>query len=194
MNKQEFLTTLRRKVKWRSKSEADERIAFYSEMIDDYVEDGLTEDEAVAKIGNIDDISEQISSEADKEKVQKKNESGKIALFWIGSPLWIALALVAVAVVISLYAVLWAAVISLWAVFGSLVGVAFGGCIAAVVFGVSGNAVTGFAMVGAAIACGGLAIFAFYGCKAATKGACWLTKKVTCIKKIFTKKETLLEK
>ena len=104
MNKQEFLAALRSKLKGLSKSEIDERIGFYSEMIDDQIEEGISEEEIISKIGNIDDISEQIISESTIAKQKGKKSAGEIALFWGGSPLWFALAAVVAAVVISLYA------------------------------------------------------------------------------------------
>ena len=50
MRKQEFLSALKRSMKGLPKSEIDERISFYSEMIDDRVEEGFSEEEAVAMI------------------------------------------------------------------------------------------------------------------------------------------------
>ena len=192
MRKQEFLIALRRQLKGLTKREIDERICFYSEMIDDHIEEGCNETEAVEKIGSADDISRQIISEFRTSKQKKKGKPVKTALFWIGSPLWLSLAIAAAAVIISLYAALWSVVVSLWASFVSLVAAAFGGTVASVPFAISGNAATGFATLGAALVCGGLAIFVFYVCKAATKGACQLTKKIACIRKCFAKKEDQL--
>ena len=189
MRKQEFLIALRRKLKGLTKREIDERICFYSEMIDDRIEEGYTEEEAVAKIGSTDDISEQIISELHVSNPKKKRKSGKIALFWIGSPLWISLAAAAVSIVIALYAALWSVVVSLWAAFVAFVVAAIGGTVASVPFAINGNVATGFAMLGASLVCGGLAIFTFYGGKATTRSAWWLTKKVAGIKKCFAKRE-----
>jgi uncharacterized membrane protein len=47
MTKQEFLDRLAKKI---PKDEREERLAFYSEMIDDRMEEGMTEAEAVASI------------------------------------------------------------------------------------------------------------------------------------------------
>ena len=192
MRKKEFLSALRRKLKGLPKREIEERISFYGEMIDDRVEEGCSEEEAVAKIGNVDKISRQILKESRVSKSKRKRKPWEIALFWIGSPLWISLGAAAFAVAISLYASLWAIVISLWAVFVALVASAIGGAVISLPFAISGNAVTGIAILGAALVCGGVAILGFYGCKAATKGAWWLTKKSLGIKKCFRKKETRL--
>ena len=174
------------------KSEIDERISFYSEMIDDRIEEGFSEEEAVAKIGNIDHISKQILSEARVPKSKRKRKPWEIALLWIGSPLWISLALAAFAVVIALYASLWSVVVSIWSAFVALAASGIAGVVAAIPFAIAGNTSAGIATFGAALVCGGVAIFAFYGCKAVTKCAWWLTKKAVCVKKCFRKKEKLL--
>ena len=192
MRKKEFLSALRRKLKGLPKREIEERISFYGEMIDDRVEEGYSEEEAVAKIGNVDKISRQISKESRVSKLKRKRKPWEIALFWIGSPLWISLGAAAFAVAISLYASLWAIVISLWAVFVARVASAIGGAVISLPFAISGNTATGIAILGAALVCGGVAILGFYGCRAATKGAWWLTRKSFGIKKCFRKKETRL--
>ena len=61
--------------------EAEERIDFYSEMISDQMEEGLSEEEAVAKIGSVEDIVSQILSDIPlsklvKEKIKPKRKMG----------------------------------------------------------------------------------------------------------------------
>ena len=192
MRKHEFLSALKRKLKGLPKRDVEERISFYSEMIDDRIEEGFSEEEAVAKIGNVDHISKQILSEARVPKSKRKRKPWEIALLWIGSPLWISLALAALAIVISLYASLWAVVVSFWSAFVALTASAICGIVASIPFAIAGNISAGIATFGAALVCGGVAIFAFYGCKAVTKVAWWLTKKAVCVKKCFRKKEKLL--
>ena len=48
MNKQEFLDELRKGLCGLPSEDIEERINFYSEMIDDRMEEGLTEEESVA--------------------------------------------------------------------------------------------------------------------------------------------------
>jgi uncharacterized membrane protein len=52
MTKQEFIDALRHKMAGLPKDDIEDRVAFYTEMIDDRVEDGLSEEQAVAEIGN----------------------------------------------------------------------------------------------------------------------------------------------
>ncbi len=197
MNKQEFIIKLRNGLSSLPQSDVEERLDFYSEMIDDLIEEGLSEESAVGQVGNGDDIISQILSEAKnlknekvKSKPKKKMKAWEIALLVLGSPIWVSLLLAALAVLFSLYVVLWSVIISLWAISGSLVACALGLILAGVGFAIGANALTGIAVIGAGIVCAGSSIFLFFGCRAATKGALLLTKKIALgIKKNFTKKE-----
>ena len=64
MNKQDFLKELSRALSGLPREDLEERLAFYSEMIDDRMEDGLSEEEAVADIGSIDEAASQIIESA----------------------------------------------------------------------------------------------------------------------------------
>ena len=72
MNKQAFLEELTRRLSGLSQSDLEERLAFYGEMIDDKVEDGLSEEEAVAGIGSVDDVVSQIMSEIPLSRLVKE--------------------------------------------------------------------------------------------------------------------------
>ena len=56
MNKQEFLMRLREGLSGLLQNEIEERLTFYSEMIDDRIEEGLSEEQAIGEIGDIDEI------------------------------------------------------------------------------------------------------------------------------------------
>ena len=55
MNKQEFVERLRKGLSGLPQDDIEERLTFYSEMIDDRMEEGLSEEEAVGEIGSVDD-------------------------------------------------------------------------------------------------------------------------------------------
>lgn len=199
MRKIEFLAQLRKGLSGLPQEELAERLTFYSEMIDDRMEEGLSEEEAVSAVGTVEEIVSQIIADIPfaklaKERIKEKRQLKvwEIVLLILGFPLWFSLLAAAFAVVLSLYVSLWAVIISLWAVFVSLIACAFGGIVAGLVFACCGNALTGIAVVGAGIVCAGLAILMFYGCKAATKGMLIATKKfVLWIKNGFVKKEAV---
>lgn len=183
MNKQDFLAMLQKGLSHLTEEEREGRLSFYSEMIDDRVEEGLTEEEAVAEIGSIDSVIAQTYTEAEPapEKTvevsnKRRMKAWEIALLILGSPVWVPLLIAAIAVMLSLYAVLWSLVISLWAVFASVAACVIGGLAGGTIIALSGNVTTGIALIGAGIACAGLSIFLFFGCLFATKGSVWLTK------------------
>lgn len=185
MGKTEFLARLQTGLSGLPRKELDERLAFYSEMIDDRMEEGLSEEEAVAAVGPVPEIISQIMSEtpfskiaAERIKPQRQLMVWEIVLLILGAPIWLSLCVSAVVVILSLYIVLWSIVISLWAVFASLVGCSFGGFIAAIVSIATGHVLTGVALIGAAILLAGLSIFLFFGCKSASTGCVMLLKKL----------------
>ena len=123
MKKNEFLTELKNRLAGLEQTEVAERLAFYDEIIEDYVEDGVPEEEAVAQLGTIDEIVAQIMSEipltklvAKKMKPQKTVNGGKIALVILTFPIWFPLLIIVISLIFSLYVVLWAIVIALFAV------------------------------------------------------------------------------
>lgn len=111
MTKKEFLAALRRRLRAVPQAELRERLGFYSEIIDDKMEEGLTEGEAVADAGNVDEIAEQILAEVEIPKAKAKAPASpwQIILLIIGSPVWLS-------ILISVYAVIWSVVITLWAI------------------------------------------------------------------------------
>ncbi len=197
MTKQEFLAQLRKGLSGLPQKDTEERLTFYSEMIDDRMEEGLSEEEAVSAVGSVDEILSQVPGEIPLGKTAKETSKPKrqlrvweIVLLVLGSPIWLSLLVAAFAVLLSLYISLWSVIISLWAVFGSLVGCVVGGIAAGVVSAYSGNIPAGIAVIGAAIVSAGLAIFACHGCKAATKGVLVLTKKLALwMKRCFIRRE-----
>ena len=199
MKKNEFMIQLIYGLSSLPQAEIEDRVAFYSEMIDDRMEEGLSEEDAVADIGSVDSVINQIIAETPltsiiKERIKRRKKPGAwgITLLAVGSPIWISLIAAAFAVVISVYASIWAVVVSLWASFGAMVGGSVGGVLGGMLFVGLGKTTAGFGLIGAALVCGGLSILTFYGCKHVTVAMAWLTKKIALfIKKCFTKKEKI---
>ena len=197
MNKQEFLKELRKGLCGLPTEDIEERIIFYSEMIDDRMEDGLSEEEAVLAIGSPEEIAAHIIAETPfvkiaKERIKAKRRlgAGEIVLLALGSPIWLSLGISLFSVILSLYISLWAVIISLWSVFASFAGCAFGGVAACVILAVAGNGASGIAILATGLICAGLSIFMFYGCRAVTNGALVPAGKLAMrIKNCFIKKE-----
>lgn len=196
MNKNEFISELKKGLSGLSESDVEERLSFYSEIIDDRMEEGMSESDAVAAAGPVDEVISRILADVPlsrivKEKMsRRRSPSGReIALLVLGFPLWFPLLIAAAAVILSLYLVLWALVISLWAIELSLIVCALCGIAAAVVFFIRGRAIKGVALLGAALICAGLSVFLCFGCVAASKGAVRLAGKCAVgIKKMFMRK------
>ena len=197
MDKKEFVARLRGRLYGLPEHDVDDRIDFYVEMIDDRIEEGISEEEAVSEVGSVEEIAEQILSELPlmklaKEKIKSKGrlKVWEIVLLVLGSPIWLSLVIAAFSVILSLYISLVSVVISLWATLVSLCACAVGGAILGVAFAVCGNVLTGVLMIGIGIFCAGLAILFCFGCRVATKGSILLTQKIVLgIKKRLINKE-----
>ena len=185
MDKQEILRKLRDGLNGLPQEDIEERVSFYGEMIDDRMEEGLAEEEAVAAIGTVEEILAQIIAETPFTKLVKEHirlkrklSAWEIVLLAVGSPIWLSLLIAVFAVVLSLYVSLWSVIVSLWSVFAALMGSAVGCLVGGVAHFCVGETPYGLVLLSVALVCAGLAVFAFFGCKAATKGAAWLTKAV----------------
>lgn len=184
MGKQAFLEELRGALTGLPLGDVEERVSFYSESIDDRMEEGLTEEEAVAGMGAIQDIVTQTVSEVPLTKLVKERMTPKrtlrtweLVLIIVGFPVWFPLLVTAVAVAFTLYVVGWALIITLWAVEVSLIAGAAVGLISAAMEFKRGNAYSAAATLGVSLFCGGAAVFLYFGCIAATKGILRATKK-----------------
>lgn len=196
MTKYEFLQALSDRLAGLPEQEIEERLNFYREMIDDRIEEGAAEEEAVAAIGSVDEAVRQILSDIPLTKLIQSTAKPKrrltpteMALLALGSPVWLSLLIAAAAVIFSLYVSLWAVMVSLWAVFASVVGCAFGGVVAGVFFAATDNVSSGLLLIAAGLICAGLSIFLSFGCRKATGGLVRLTKVMSvAIKRCFVRK------
>ncbi len=197
MSKQEFLDELRKGLSGLPREDIEERLTFYSEIIDDRMEEGLSEADAVSQIGSVDDVISQIVAETPlsklvRERVKPKRtlKAWEIVLIILGSPIWLSLLIAAAAVILAIYVALWSVIISLWAIEVALLACVLSVVASAVIFAFGGNSLTGIAMLGAGLVCTGLSIILFFSCKAATRGILFLTKKIALgIKSLFIGKD-----
>ena len=77
MTKMVFLLRLQAQLQGLPPQEVEERLHFYGEMIDDRMEEGVSEEEAVAAVGSVEEIVQQILADTPltaliKEKVRPK--------------------------------------------------------------------------------------------------------------------------
>ncbi len=197
MDKQAFLTALRSGLSGLPQDDIEERLTFYGEMIDDRMEEGLSEEEAVAAIGEVSEIVRQAVADTPLAKIAKERirpkrrlKTWEIVLLALGSPIWLALAIAAAAVLFAVIVSLWSVILSLWAVFASLAVSAVAAVPTGAFFAMGGHGAAGLAMLSAGLVCAGLTILLFFGCMGAMKGILRLTKKITLwTKDRFIKKE-----
>lgn len=196
MNKQQFLEAIRVKLGSLPQSDVEKSLDYYSEMIDDRVEDGLSEEEAVAAMGSADGIAAQILMDTPlptlvkaKMKPARSIKAWEIILLILGSPIWLPLLLAAGIIVLSLYIVLWSVIAALYAAdlciaVGTLCGIA--GLILLLLAGFPIQAVL---FLSAGLVCAGLAILLFFLFTQIARVAVFLSKMpIRAIKSRFIRK------
>ena len=202
MNKEQLLNALKERLAGLPEEELKRSLDFYSEMVDDRVEDGLSENEAVAGLGEVKEISDRIlediplkkivSEKVKKIKPERKLKGWEIALIAAGSPIWfpvgLALGITAAVLALTFYFVFWILiicfyVIDLCLVLGGICGVVMG--IAAFAKGLGQY---GFLLLGAGLFCAGVSIPFFFLCNIIAKGMLKLSKSIiTGIKSLFVR-------
>ena len=194
MKKQEFLDELRNRLQGLPPDDLDDRISFYGEMIDDRMDEGKSEEEAVADIGTVDDIVNEIVKDTplvklvkEKIKPKRKLKAWEIVLLILGFPLWFPLVLTALILCLVAYLLIWILVIVCYVVELSLSVAATVAPVLMIIQAVNGGSVVVY--LGLWLMCLGGAILLFLGCIGATKLTLKLSKKIiTSIKKAFVKK------
>ncbi|MGE4485321.1 MAG: DUF1700 domain-containing protein [Oscillospiraceae bacterium] len=203
MTKSEFLEALRNALSQLPQNEIEKSIAFYEEMVDDRIEEGMTEEEAVSGFEDAGAIAKQIMLDLplgvlvkSKVKPQKNLSDGVkwliIALLVLGFPVWFPISLSMMAVIFSVYVVIWS-VIAVMFVTVLSIGIFGIACIIASVFAFPLNIITAFAAIGGGLVLVGLSIFVFFPAKYAAKGLVWLTWRFArCIKSLFIRREAVV--
>lgn len=199
MDKLNFLMQLQTLLRPLSEEDQQRSIDYYAETIDDRMEEGLTEEEAVAAVGDVAEIARSILAETpvppapvQPEKKQRRLRWWEILLLVLGSPIWVSLLISVLAVIFSVWISLWSAVISLYATAVALAASAVG-CIFGSFFMIGDGAGILMAAFGAAFVCAGLSILLFILSNLAAKGMIKLTKLTwNGLKRSFTGKENAL--
>lgn len=191
MKKQEFLSSLRSKLQGLPPSDIDERISFYSEMIDDRMDEGKSEEEAVSEIGNVDDVVMDIAKDTplvklvkEKMKPKRRIRPWEIVLLVLGFPLWFPLLITFFVLVLVFWIVIWVLAIVTYVLEAAFAATSVAGVVAFAAYFLNGQ--TNYTALGASVMCAGAAILMVFGCIGATKGCIALTKSIiTGIKMLF---------
>ena len=174
MNKEEFLNRLREALKGLPAAETEKSALYYAEILDDRMEDGMSEVEAVASLGAPEEVAENLKLELPLGTLVRSKMSGSgvgagtVILLVLGSPVWLPLLLAGLAVALSLAVSLWAIVLSLWTVVLALMLMLPLSVVGAAMKWANFPAEAVF-LLGAACVSGGLAIPAFFFMRKATE-------------------------
>ena len=194
MNKSEFLDSLRAGLSQLPAAEREQNIAYYEELFSDMQEEGMSEEESAAHLGDPEQIAREILAEQPLPLLVKSRvrPSGgwtalSITLIVLGSPVWLPLLMAAAAVILSIFVVIWALILSVLAV-------ALAGGISAVALVLAASFgylnISGFLMLGLVLICAGLCLLtgllAVALGRAAVRGGKWLWRQ---FKKLFIKRE-----
>lgn len=158
MDKNTFLTELQKRLKGLPEEDLQRTLEYYREMIEDRMEEGLSEEEAVAEIGPVEEIAEPLLPQT----VRRKMKAWEIVLLILGFPVWFPLLIAAAAVIISLVATIYAVDVSLAA--GGV-----GGVLCTLAYLAQRNWAGAAFILGCGLVCGGLAILCFMGSNALMK-------------------------
>lgn len=122
MTKNEYLNSIQSRLQGIPEEEIQKTLAYFSEMIDDRMEDGMSEEEAVAAAGSVEDAVKGVLEEVplskmikERRRSRRKMKTWEIVLLAVGSPVWVPLLICAFAVVLTLYIAIWACVIVFFA-------------------------------------------------------------------------------
>lgn len=185
MNKEEFLSLLRERLSIFPPEETEKYISYYSEMIDDHIDDGFSEEKVIETIGSVDDVFAVILQETaitqllkNRMKPKRRLKMWELLLWIFLSPIWIPLAAAAVVLILSLYIVLWSLILCIYAVELSFAACAVGGTAVSVLMLFESNGFAAGILLGGGLICTGLTILFFFPCKLATKGAWKLSKRI----------------
>ena len=177
MTKADFLKALATRLSSLSEIDVARSLDYYEEMIDDRMDDGMTEEEAVAAAGSPEDAAREILlnipiTPPASAPVKQKMDGKRIIPLILASPLL----LVYFALVFCLFVVLWCVPIVLWTLFVSSIAAAVGGGIACASSFLEGTAETyGIFYIGLTLTSVGLAVLLFYASAAVTKAFARLT-------------------
>ena len=200
MTRTEFLDELKNLIKDYPVEETEKSIEYYNEMIDDRIEDGMSEEDAVKSLGDIKDIAKEIEIEMPmktivKKKVKEKKEENipiwVILLLVLGFPVWAPLLLALGIGTFSLYIALWSVVLALWAVDAALFVSVIAGLLAIGITMVKGSMLSAIIYFGVTLVLIGLALLGLIGCFYASKGLAALFAAIfkSIKKKLISKNE-----
>ncbi len=166
MTKDEFLHRLNQALSSMKPVERARTVQYYREILEDRMEEGASEAEAVADLDPEAIAADLLASGT--APVRPRRSRFGTAMLVLGSPVWLPLLLAAGIVALALYIVVWALVVSMFAVVLALAVCLPAGILALVIY-LGSHFWTGLFLLGAGLVCGALAVALFLPCLAAAR-------------------------
>jgi len=197
MIKHEFLRRLEQNLMQLPVEERKKQVSFYAEMIDDRMEDGMTEEAAVEALGDPAKAAQQILENmplGTLVKTRVKPSGGwtvtAVVLAVIGCPIWIPIALVVLIIAVTVFAVLWVCAAAVFAVVLTLLATSVLVLISPFFTIGSAGLPIALLMVGSGLAGIGLTVFVCIGAIYLIKGIAKLSVLLgRLVKSAFIRKE-----
>ena len=200
MSRDAFIGELRHRMAGLPQQTVERTVEYYGELIADSMEDGLTEEEAVARLGSLDEIVASVVKDTPLTQiVQTRVQEGKkkgisgwvILLLVLGAPVWLPVLIAALAVLFALFVALWAVVIALWAVVAAVILTGLVAMVAGVVELCRLHLPQGLVLLGGGLVCLGLCALLYLLMKLITVGTAKLCKWLWVgIKSLFVGKKS----
>ncbi len=167
MNKKDFLNKLSSALYELPSEELRRTIDYYSEIIDDAVEDGEDEQTVISRLGSIDKITQKIINESPGRKFTNQNIHNKISpaavvLIIISSPIWLPILIAVFAVVFSVYISVWSIIVLLFAISIGLAVTGLASLITSPFLAFAARHVKALFLFGSALTCIGMSNLMFY--------------------------------
>lgn len=137
MTRDEFLGRLGELLSCLPAEQVEETKAFYAEAIADRMEDGMSEEEAVAAMGTPGEVAEATLDDLPAvPRAIARTRRRSTALLWVlaivGSPVWVPLLAAFAAVAVTVYICIWVLALCVWIVAAALGGAGIVGLLLAV--------------------------------------------------------------
>ena len=200
MSRDAFIGELRHRMAGLPQQTVERTVEYYGELIADSVEDGLTEEEAVARLGSLEEIVASVVKDTPLTQIvetriqerKKKGSSGWVILLLVlGAPVWLPVLIAVLAVLFALFIALWAVVIALWAVVAAVILTGLAAMVAGVVELCRLHLPQGLVLLGGGLVCLGLCALLFLLMKLITVGTAKLCKWLWVgIKSLFVGKKS----
>lgn len=160
MNKETFLTKLTEALSFMDPAERNRTVQYYREILEDRVEDGLREEDAVAEMEPVAEIAARLRAE-NGPSTKKKRPHWETVLLIAGFPLWFPLLLAAGCVFFALFIAAWSVILALFSVTAALVLCLIAGIGCLFLLLTNGYPLTGLFLLGVGLFCAALGIALF---------------------------------